>query len=83
EHLSSPNKHNSSSNRAANGDKAGSRRNVKSLKGWHSHSVALVHAIVIIPLAFQILNLPALDGPRERAFGWDDRAGFVHAIASG
>ncbi|PVF99036.1 hypothetical protein CPB86DRAFT_703920 [Serendipita vermifera] len=83
EHLSTPNKHNQSSDRATNGDRVGPRRGVKSLKGWHSHSVALVHAIVIIPLAFQCLNLPALDGPRERAFGWDDKAGFVHAIASG
>jgi hypothetical protein len=83
EHLSTPNKHNHASDRLENGDRAGPRRGPKSLKGWHSHSVALVHALVVIPLAFQCLNLPALDGPRERAFGWDDRVGFVHAIACG
>jgi hypothetical protein len=55
----------------------------KSLEGWHAHSVAFLHAVVIIPLAIGSLGLPALDGVRERAFGWDDRVGMVHAITCG
>lgn len=43
--------------------------------------VALVHAIIIVPLAARCASNPALE--RDRAFGWDDRSGTVIAIASG
>lgn len=59
------------------------QKGIKSLDGWHSHSVGLLHAVVVIPLAIGCLHLPALEGTRERAFGWDDRIGLVHAISCG
>ncbi|KAG8787223.1 hypothetical protein FRC15_009720 [Serendipita sp. 397] len=55
----------------------------RSLKGWHTRSVAFSHAVLVIPLAIQCLNLPGVDGTRGRAFGWDEKVGFVHGIACG
>jgi hypothetical protein len=55
----------------------------RTLKGWHSHAVALMHALVVCPLAFTCLGLAELDGPSERAFGWSPRVGFVQGIACG
>lgn len=59
------------------------KKGIKNLDGWHAHVVALLHAITILPLAFASLDFPALNGVRERAFGWDERIGFLHAISLG
>lgn len=59
------------------------QKGIKSLDTWHAHSVAFLHAVVILPLAVACLDFPALDGPRARALGWDDRVGTVHAITCG
>ncbi|EIW84922.1 DUF887-domain-containing protein [Coniophora puteana RWD-64-598 SS2] len=48
---------------------------------WDIHVVSLVHAVVIIVLSGRCLMIPALDA--DRAFGWDDQAGYVIAIACG
>ena len=43
--------------------------------------VSLAHALLILPLSFRSLNLPALEA--DHAFGWDPRAGNLTAIACG
>jgi hypothetical protein len=43
--------------------------------------VSMVHALIIIPLAFRALHVPALE--KDRAFGWDDRHGTLAAVACG
>ncbi|KAJ7582983.1 TLC domain-containing protein [Mycena floridula] len=48
---------------------------------WAIHIVSQVHAAIIVPLALTTLNLDSLD--KDRAFGWDDRSGFVQAVACG
>ncbi|KIM30959.1 hypothetical protein M408DRAFT_38508, partial [Serendipita vermifera MAFF 305830] len=53
------------------------------LNGWYTRAVSMLHAVIVIPLAFQCLQLPALSGSRERVFGWDERVGFLHSIACG
>lgn len=65
-----------------NDDDNGKRRD-KSLKGWSTHVVAFSHSVLIVPLAFMCLDLPALSGKRDKTFGWDDTAGRLHAISCG
>ncbi|KAH7910758.1 DUF887-domain-containing protein [Hygrophoropsis aurantiaca] len=48
---------------------------------WDIHVVSLVHALAVIILAGQCLGLSSLDA--DRAFGWDNKAGYVQAIACG
>lgn len=45
------------------------------------HVVSFAHAVVIVPLAWTCLDLPALTD--DKAYGWDPRVGNVAAIASG
>ena len=45
------------------------------------HVVSIVHALIVIFLAGRCLSIPSLD--ENRAFGWDEDAGFVFAIATG
>jgi hypothetical protein len=45
------------------------------------HVVSLVHSLIIIVLAVWVSDLPALE--QDRAFAWDDRVGFVAAVAAG
>jgi hypothetical protein len=56
----------------------GSRR---ARNNWSIHVVSLAHVVAVIPLSLRCLQIPALAA--DRAFGWDDRAGFVQAIACG
>jgi hypothetical protein len=69
--------------KSSNSKQDAKQRANKLLEGWHAHSVAFLHAVVIIPLAIGCLGFPALDGVRERAVGWDDRVGMVHAVTCG
>ncbi|KAI5121026.1 hypothetical protein M0805_005971 [Coniferiporia weirii] len=48
---------------------------------WDIRVVSLLHALIVIPLAYQNLYLPALDA--DRAFGWDSREGTLAGIACG
>ena len=41
----------------------------------------MCHALLVVPIAFQSLNLPELD--HDRAFGWDDSIAKLYAISSG
>lgn len=43
--------------------------------------MSLVHALIIIPLAFKATRLPALDA--DRAFAWDPKVGTLTGIACG
>ena len=43
--------------------------------------VSLIHVAFVIPLAIRCLDSPALSA--DRAFGWDERAGTLFAIAAG
>lgn len=45
------------------------------------HIVSQVHALIIIPLAWNAIHIESLE--KDRAFGWDDYNGFVQAIACG
>ncbi|KAH9483895.1 putative TLC domain-containing protein C17A2.02c [Psilocybe cubensis] len=50
---------------------------------WSIHVVSQVHVLIIVPYAlYSILNEDA-DRSLDKAFGWDARVGYVHAIASG
>ncbi|EIN07165.1 DUF887-domain-containing protein [Punctularia strigosozonata HHB-11173 SS5] len=48
---------------------------------WSIRVVSLLHALVIIPLAFRALHVPRL--AQDKAFGWDDRHGTLAAVACG
>ncbi|KDQ60907.1 hypothetical protein JAAARDRAFT_191041 [Jaapia argillacea MUCL 33604] len=48
---------------------------------WSIHLTSMVHALLICPLAFQCLDLPALD--KDRAFGWDERVAGMAGVACG
>lgn len=63
--------------------KPNSKLKKEPLNGWYTRVISMLHALVVIPLAFQCLNVPGLSGPRERAFGWDDQVGLLHGIACG
>lgn len=41
----------------------------------------MFHALLVVPIAFQSLDVPALD--HDRAFGWDDSVAKLYAISSG
>ena len=43
--------------------------------------VSLIHVSIVIPLAIQCLDSPALSA--DRAFGWDERAGTLFAVSAG
>ncbi|KAH7926656.1 DUF887-domain-containing protein [Leucogyrophana mollusca] len=53
----------------------------KARNNWDIHVVSLVHALAVIFFAGQCLTLSSLN--EDRAFGWDDKAGYVQAIACG
>ncbi|EIN07188.1 DUF887-domain-containing protein [Punctularia strigosozonata HHB-11173 SS5] len=57
------------------------KMNKRQRNQWSNRVVALVHAIIIVPLAARCASNPVLE--RDRAFGWDDPSGTVIAIASG
>jgi len=50
--------------------------------GWTVHCVSMVHLLIVIPYALYLANtsIPAVDN--DKAFGWDDRLGPLHAITS-
>jgi len=64
-------------------EKQNPRHAKSSLNGWHTRAVSMLHALIVLPLAIDYLNLPALSGPRDRAFGWEERIGSLHGIACG
>jgi len=64
-------------------DKPDPKRAKGSLNAWHTRVVSMIHAIIVVPLAFKYLTLPGLSEPRERAFGWEERIGSLHGIACG
>ena len=41
----------------------------------------MIHVLIVVPLAIWCLDSPALSA--DRAFGWDERAGALFAIAAG
>ena len=41
----------------------------------------MIHVLIVVPLAIRCLDSPALSA--DRAFGWDERAGALFAIAAG
>jgi len=50
-------------------------------RGWSTHVVSLVHAVVVIVLAGGALDSPVLDA--ERVLGWDACAGRPLSVAAG
>lgn len=54
------------------------------MRGFRAiHVVSQVHAVVVVPLALWVLYNEPPERVRDRAFGWDDRVGYVHAFACG
>lgn len=53
----------------------------KARNNWSIHIVSQLHTLIILPFAYPCLSLVNLD--KDRAFGWDERAGTVQAIACG
>ncbi|WWC86889.1 uncharacterized protein L201_001768 [Kwoniella dendrophila CBS 6074] len=49
--------------------------------GWATHVVSMVHAIIVIPLAFKCLSSSILKA--DPIFGYDSWAGHVFAFSSG
>ncbi|CAE6527768.1 unnamed protein product [Rhizoctonia solani] len=50
---------------------------------WNVHTVSMVHAVVIGPMAaHRLLTLPEV-GSFEKAFGWNESMGLLHGIAVG
>lgn len=47
------------------------------------HVVSQVHTVIIVPLSLYILATETKERGRDRAFGWAEEVGFVHAIAVG
>jgi hypothetical protein len=45
--------------------------------------VSQVHAVIIVPLSLYILATETKERGQDRAFGWAEEVGFVHAIAAG
>lgn len=46
-----------------------------------THIVSMLHALLVVPIAFRSLDSPKLD--QDRAFGWDDEVAPLYAISSG
>lgn len=46
-----------------------------------THVVSMFHSLLVVPIAFRSLDVPALD--HDRAFGWDDSVAKLYAISSG
>ncbi|KAF9014057.1 TLC domain-containing protein [Cyathus striatus] len=55
----------------------------RSRNNWSIHVVSQVHTVIIVPLSLWVILKEEPGRDQERAFGWDDRAGPVFAIASG
>jgi len=60
---------------------AGKRRLARNT--WSIHVVSQVHVLIIVPYAFWAILHDSPERSRNPAFGWDERAGYVHAIACG
>ncbi|KAF8623458.1 hypothetical protein AX15_006242 [Amanita polypyramis BW_CC] len=63
----------------------GALKSKKARNTWGIHFTSQCHVLVIVPLVLWCIKA---DGPDrsshwEKAFGWDDRGGFVNAIACG
>ncbi|EPQ57986.1 DUF887-domain-containing protein [Gloeophyllum trabeum ATCC 11539] len=56
-------------------------RKRKELHNWSTHVTSLTHSLLILPLAFSRLHLPALAA--DPAFGWAHGVGPVLAVACG
>ncbi|KAJ3513877.1 hypothetical protein NLJ89_g2708 [Agrocybe chaxingu] len=50
---------------------------------WSIHVVSQVHALIVVPYALWCILHEAPGRDQERAFGWDHKVGYVHAIAVG
>ncbi|EIM89588.1 DUF887-domain-containing protein [Stereum hirsutum FP-91666 SS1] len=55
--------------------------NGRAKNGWTTHVVSMFHSLLVVPIAFRSLDVPALD--HDRAFGWDDSVAKLYAISSG
>ncbi|KAF8809091.1 hypothetical protein BYT27DRAFT_7188174 [Phlegmacium glaucopus] len=50
---------------------------------WSIHVVSQFHVLVVVPTALWCILHENPEHESNRAFGWDDKAGYVHAIACG
>lgn len=47
------------------------------------HVVSQIHVIIVVPLVIWVLARETKERSEDRAFGWSEDVGFVHAIACG
>jgi len=55
-------------------------KNARARNSWSIHVVSQVHTVIIVPLSLWVLWNEHI---KDRAFGWDEQVGYVHAIACG
>ncbi|KAF8163559.1 TLC domain-containing protein [Crassisporium funariophilum] len=58
-------------------------KNRAARNNWSIHVVSQVHVVIIVPYALWVILNEKPDRGAERAFGWDENVGYVHAIACG
>ncbi|KAG6865932.1 hypothetical protein C0991_010433 [Blastosporella zonata] len=61
-------------------------KNKRARNQWAIHIVSQIHALIIVPLSLWVVLTESSSRGADhhaRAFGWDDRVGYVHAIACG
>ncbi|GLB34737.1 putative TRAM, LAG1 and CLN8 homology domain [Lyophyllum shimeji] len=58
-------------------------KNARARNSWSIHVVSQVHTVIIVPLSLWVLWHESPERVQDRAFGWDHRTGYVHAIACG
>ncbi|KAF8965309.1 TLC domain-containing protein [Flammula alnicola] len=50
---------------------------------WSIHVVSQIHVLIVVPYALWCILHERPGRDQERAFGWDEKVGYVHAIACG
>ncbi|KAF8077735.1 TLC domain-containing protein [Lyophyllum atratum] len=58
-------------------------KNARARNSWSIHVVSQVHTVIIVPFALWVLWNESPVRNQDRAFGWDEQVGYVHAIACG
>ncbi|KAF5380871.1 hypothetical protein D9615_004148 [Tricholomella constricta] len=58
-------------------------KNARVQNSWSIHVVSQIHTLIIVPYAAWVLWHESPARGADRAFGWDEQVGYVHAIACG
>ncbi|KDR73589.1 hypothetical protein GALMADRAFT_251329 [Galerina marginata CBS 339.88] len=58
-------------------------KNRAARNNWSIHVVSQVHVLVVVPYALYSILHESPERGDDKAFGWDPKVGYVHAIACG